>query len=189
MNAESLTGTPAPPRNDDMTTAGIPDVIAVPPGNEMFLVGHAYGTQNYICLPTTSGFDWVLFTPQATLFNGEGRQVITHFFSPSPHDSDPTNPLPTWQANDDSRVWAVKDASVTSPTGSIDWLRLRVVATRPGRIGGNRLSDTTYILRVNTEGGTKPSIPCTAASSVGAKNCVPYQARYIFYRAMEGEDD
>jgi len=72
------------------------------------------------------------------LFNDEDRQVVTHFFSPSPPDSDPTKPVPTWQANDDSRVWAPKDASVPSPTGSIDWLRLKTVATEPGRRGGER---------------------------------------------------
>ena len=189
MNAESVSDMLASPDDDQVTPVSIPDAIAVPPGNEVFLVGHASGTQNYICLPVATGFDWALFTPQATLFDDEDRQVVTHFFSPSPPDSDPTKPVPTWQANDDSRVWAAKDASVPSPTGSIDWLRLKTVATRPGRTGGDRLSDTTYILRVNTKGGTKPEAPCTAASNVGGKNCVPYEAEYIFYRAMDSEDD
>jgi hypothetical protein len=189
MNVEAVSDRLASPRDDQVTPASIPDVIAAPPGNEVFLVGHGSGTQNYICLPAATGFDWVLFTPQATLFNGEDHQVVTHFFSPSPPESDPTKPVPTWQANDESRVWAAKDAAVPSPTGSIDWLRLKVVAARSGRTGGDRLSDTTYILRVNTEGGTKPETPCTAAASVGSKNCVPYEARYIFYRSVDAEDD
>jgi len=189
MKVESVRDELASPRDDQISLASIPDAIAVPPGNEVFLVGHGSGTQNYICLPAATGFDWVLFTPQATLFNDEDRQVVTHFFSPSPPDSDPTKLVPTWQANDDSSVWAAKDASVPSPTGSIDWLRLKTVATRPGRTGGDRLSDTTYILRVNTKGGTKPSAPCTASSNVGGKNCVPYEALYIFYRAVDSEDD
>ena len=189
MNPEFPSETLASPHADDVTPESIPDAIAVPPGNEVFLVGHASGTQNYICLPSATGFDWILFTPQATLFNDEDRQVVTHFFSPSPPDSDPKKPVPTWQANDDSSVWAAKDASVPSPRGSIDWLRLKTVATRPGRTGGDRLSDTTYILRVNTKGGTKPDAPCTASSNVGGKNCVPYEALYIFYRTVDSEDD
>jgi len=189
MNVESVSDKLASPRDDQVTPGSIPDAIAAPPGNEVFLVGHGSGTQNYICLPVATGFDWVLFTPQATLFNGEDRQVVTHFFSPSPPESDPTKPVPTWQAKDDSRIWAAKDAAVPSPTGSIDWLRLKVVAARSGRTGGDRLSDTTYVLRVNTEGGTKPDTPCTAASNVGGKNCVPYEARYIFYRSVNGDDD
>ncbi len=188
MNPEVPGETLASPA-DDVTPSSIPDAIAVPQGNEVFLVGQGSGTQNYICLPSATGFDWVLFTPQATLFNDEDRQVVTHFFSPSPPDSDPTKPAPTWQANDNSTVWAAKDASVPSPTGSIDWLRLKTVATQPGRTGGDRLSDTTYILRVNTKGGIKPGAPCTTASNVEGKNCVPYEAQYIFYRAVDSEDD
>src|SRR2546421_7149885 len=145
MNPESPSEMLASPYADDVTLRSIPDGIAVPPGNEVFLVGNASGTQNYICLPAATGSDWVLFTPQATLFNDDDRQVVTHFFSPSPPDPDPTKPLPTWQANDYSRVWAAKDASVPSPTGSIDCLRLKVVGSRPGRTAGHRLSDATFI--------------------------------------------
>src|SRR5882762_265911 len=112
MNTESPSETLASPQADHATLRSIPDAIAVPPGNEVFLAAHATGTQNYICLPSATGFDWALFTPQATLFNDEDRQVITHFFSPSPPESDPTKPIPTWQANDDSRIWAAKDAAV-----------------------------------------------------------------------------
>ena len=111
MNAESPGETLAPPHVDD-TMKSIPDAIAVPPGNEVFLVTQGLGTQNYICLPSATGFDWALFTPQATLFDDEGRQVVTHYFSPSPPESDPTKLVPTWQANDDTSVWAAKDASV-----------------------------------------------------------------------------
>jgi hypothetical protein len=188
MNTESPGETLAPPHVDD-TMKSIPDAIAVPPGNEVFLVGQASGTQNYICLPSATSFDWALFTPQATLFDDESRQVVTHYSSPPPPESDPTKLVPTWQANDGSRVWAARDASVPSPTGSIDWLRLKRVATKSAKAGGDTLSHTTYILRVDTNGGTKPSTPCTAASNVGGKNCVPYTARYIFYRVAARTED
>jgi hypothetical protein len=30
---------------------------------------------------------WTLFTPQATLFNDQGEQLISHFFSPNPFEN------------------------------------------------------------------------------------------------------
>jgi hypothetical protein len=80
----------------NVTPPPVPFTIQVPEGNTAFLVGHAVGTQNYICLPCpnattpvamcpdTSGFAWILFTPQATLFNDNDKQLTTHFFSPNP---------------------------------------------------------------------------------------------------------
>jgi hypothetical protein len=53
------------------------------------------------------------------------------------------------------------------------------VGTRPGPKGGSLLSNTTYIQRVNTTGGTAPSTACTVA---GAIEFVPYTAEYIFYK-------
>jgi hypothetical protein len=62
----------------DIVPPPVPPGLQVPAGNKTFLVGHAVGTQNYICLPcpnaTTpaamcpdaSGFAWILFTPEAT---------------------------------------------------------------------------------------------------------------------------
>ena len=63
-----------------------PPNIQVPAGNKAFLVGHAVGTQNYVCLPSGSGVRFVLFTPQATLFNDDDKQLTTHFFSPNPFE-------------------------------------------------------------------------------------------------------
>src|SRR6266540_3659037 len=33
-----------------ITVPSVPDDITVPAGNKVFLVGHAIGTQNYVCL-------------------------------------------------------------------------------------------------------------------------------------------
>ena len=70
----------------DLTPPPVPDKLKVPAPNELFLVGHAIGTQNYVCLPSGAGFAWSLFTPEATLFKDLAleRQVVTHFFSPNP---------------------------------------------------------------------------------------------------------
>src|SRR4030095_10393365 len=98
----------------------------VPAGNKAFLEGHAVGTQNYICVPcpnpTTpmsmcpnmSRLAWILFTPQATLFKDNHRQVITHFFSPNPFEDNTNRGVvaddmirATWRdSRDTSTVWA-----------------------------------------------------------------------------------
>src|SRR5580765_8990946 len=52
----------------------VPDILKVEDGNELFLVGHGAGTQNYVCAPSTTsvtGVAFSLFTPQATLFDHE----------------------------------------------------------------------------------------------------------------------
>src|ERR1700757_771176 len=67
-----------------------PAIITPPPGNSAFLVGHAVGTQGYVCLPTSPGAATASWTvksarPQATLFQvlfGREFQIITHFLSP-----------------------------------------------------------------------------------------------------------
>src|SRR5437879_13848095 len=38
-----------------VTPPTTPDTIAVPVGNSAYLVGHAFGSQGYTCLPTSTG--------------------------------------------------------------------------------------------------------------------------------------
>lgn len=156
----------------------VPNNIKVPDGNRAFLRGHAVGTQNYICLPS----GWTFFGPQATLFDVNEEQIITHFLSPNPFESD--TPRATWQhSQDTSTVWAMAIASSSNPgfveSGAIPWLLLQVVGALDGPTNGETLTATTYIQRLNTSGGIAPSTACT----VGAKEFVPYEADYVFYKA------
>src|SRR3984957_16433020 len=94
-----------------ITPPTTPNALTPPAGNSAFLLGHAVGTQGYVCLPTSAGASTASWTvnasrPEATLFvNVFGRYVegITHFLSPdtNPNQSAP-NPLPfgsaTWQS-------------------------------------------------------------------------------------------
>src|SRR5512147_1336378 len=66
-----------------VTPPPVPANLDVPEGNTAYLVGHAIGTQNYVCLPSGAGFAYVLFTPEATLFDKNDKQIITHYFSPN----------------------------------------------------------------------------------------------------------
>ncbi|HEX8029772.1 MAG TPA: DUF3455 domain-containing protein [Vicinamibacterales bacterium] len=160
--------------------------------NEPFLEGHAVGTQNYICLPATSGFKWTFTGPQATLFlseHGELRQQIsTHFLSPNPDEGG--TPRATWQQSDDSsRVWGRAIASSTDGNyvapGAIPWLLLEVVGDSAGPIGSSQFARATFIHRLNTSGGIAPAASgCAQASNVGTTALVPYTTDYVFYRAV-----
>jgi hypothetical protein len=169
-----------PARADRSTPPDVPTIIQVPAGNQLFRVAHAVGTQDYVCLST--GWASPAYGPQATLFNEENEQILTHFLSPNPAESN--TPRSTWQdSRDTSTVWAspIKDASYTPDPTAIPWLLLKVVGVAQGPTGGDRMISTTYIQRLNTTGGLIPTRTCTA----GDKALVPYTADYYFYKAAD----
>lgn len=200
---------PPPAPAAHVTPPPVPANIAVEAGNTPFLEGHGVGTQNYLCLPCpnpstsvcpdASGFAWILFTPQATLFQDNHQQVTTHFFSPNPFETN-TNPgvvaagtiRVTWQdSRDTSTVWAKlippasTDPAFVAP-GAIPWLRLQVVGAQDGPTGSHELTATTFIQRLNTAGGVAPSTGCTLSTDVGREAFVPYTADYFFYKKPPG---
>jgi Protein of unknown function (DUF3455) len=169
-----------PARADDSTPPDVPTIIQVPAGNRLFRVAHAVGTQDYVCLST--GWASPAYGPQATLFDDENEQILTHFLSPNPAESN--TPRPTWQdSRDTSTVWAnaVKDASYTPDPTAIPWLLLKAVGKAMGSTGGDRMTVTTYIQRLYTTGGLKPTGTCRE----GDKSLVPYTADYYFYKAAD----
>jgi hypothetical protein len=180
-----------------VTPPPTPTDIAVPVGNSPFLVGHAFGSQGYTCLPTsTGGTAWnPTARPEATLFASFFEhlvQIITHFQSinenPKPDVIPPLSGNATWQSSlDSSRVWMVKvkgidagsDPASCPNAGSIQCLLLQSVGNKKGPTGGNLLADTTFIQRLSTRGGAVPTTACT----VGQTQLVPYTADYFFFRA------
>ncbi len=177
------------------------ETIAAPVGNSAFLLGHGVGTQGYVCLPiATGGAAWTVNNarPEATLFThifGEPVQIITHFLSPvvNPNDIGPKPPRfgdATWQSSfDSSRVWAQKQKFVTAGTeascpngGAIDCLLLQVIGSDEGPAGGRLLTRTTFIQRLNTNGGSAPATGCSVTADVGKQVLVPYSADYFFFR-------
>jgi hypothetical protein len=192
---------PQPARADEVTPPPVPAKIEVPSGNTAFLVGHGVGTQNYICLPSGSGFAYTLFTPEATLFEPEDntKQLITHFFSPNRNPTERGEKKGTirvtWQdSQDTSTVWAKLNINLDgSPSSSTDpafvdpeavaWLLLKEVGAEDGPTGGDTLSNTTFIQRLSTSGGLAPSQDCASSADVGKQAFVPYEADYFFYKA------
>jgi hypothetical protein len=182
------------------TPPAVPFKLEVPEGNTLFQKGEAKGTQNYVCAPSAtsaSGFAFKLFTPEATLFlplnftgNDYTHQIITHFFSPNPNPDDNGAIRATWQSSlDTSTVWAatVPDgASTESPfvrEGAVAWLLLQAKGTQRGPTGGENLSQTTFVQRLNTDGGVAPKTGCSQPEDLGATAFVPYTADYYFYKA------
>ena len=178
----------------------VPFQLEVPTGNTLFLKGEAKGTQNYVCLPSSTsktGFAFKLFTPQATLFlpisftgNEFTHQIITHFFSPNPDPSDNGAIRATWQSSlDTSEVWAaaVPDGVYTKSDfvkdGAVAWVLLEKKGTQRGPTGGENLSQTTFVQRLNTSGGLAPATGCSLSEHVGTTAFMPYTADYFFYKA------
>ena len=177
-----------------------PDSITPQAGNTAFLVGHAYGTQGYTCLPTsTGGTAWnANARPEATLFAdvfGKQVQIITHFTSidANPNDFAP-KPVPlsgnaTWQSSfDTSKVWAVKTGQIDGGSdascpnaGAIPCLLLQSIGNQEGPTGGKLLDKVTFVQRLNTKGGAAPTTSC----SVGQTQLQGYEADYYFFHADE----
>jgi hypothetical protein len=169
---------------DHVTPPPVPRTLQVPAENKAFREGAATGTQNYICLLSSSGFSWTFVAPQATLFNERDKQIITHFLSPNPLENG--TPRVTWQdSRDTSKIWGMGIASVTVEPGAIPWLLVKVVGAEDGPTGGDELSETTFVQRLNTVGGVAPSNGCTASQDVGKLALVAYSADYFFYRAIK----
>ncbi len=181
-----------------VTPPTTPTQITPPAGNTPFLVGHAFGSQGYTCLPTsTGGTSWTInpARPEATLFTdvfGQLLEIITHFTSINENPKEgivpPLSGNATWQSSfDSSRVWATAtpggvvvagtDPDSCPNNGSIPCLLLQSVGNKKGPAGGRLLADTTFVQRLNTNGGAAPTPSC----SVGQTQLQPYTADYYFY--------
>lgn len=166
-----------------VTPPSVPAKLEVPTGNEAFRVGHAFGTQNYVCLPVDSigHVAWTLFTPEATLLGEQDEQLTTHFFSPNPVEGGVVRA--TWEdSGDTSFVWARALESATVDANAITWVLLQTAGTEVGPTGGDTLAKTTFVQRVNTRGGLAPATGCRLPTDIGSKRFVPYKADYFFYK-------
>jgi hypothetical protein len=83
-------------------------------------------------------------------------------------------------------VWGETIQSSSDPNfvapGAIPWLLLQRVGAKDGPSGGDTLTATTFIQRLNTSGGVAPSTGCSSSTNVGNQAFVPYTADYFFYK-------
>jgi len=165
----ALASIPAARAGDDNRAPDLPsplcDDLQAPPGHKVAFHTYALGVQIY----RWNGASWDFVAPVAMLFadaNYRGKVGI-HYAGP------------TWESNDGSNVVAKRlKGCDPEPTAAIPWLLLQAVSTE----GSGIFSRVTYIQRVNTTGGLKPTTP---GSFIGAEVKVPYAAEYYFYRAED----
>jgi hypothetical protein len=85
MTVVGIPAAAAAPKKD-IVVPPVPANLVVPVGNSVYRVGHAIGTQDYVCLPfpttapscTASGFVWTFFGPRGDLTDDDDEQIITH---------------------------------------------------------------------------------------------------------------
>lgn len=179
-----IIGLPQVAHAQRITPPAVPEAIQVPAGYKPYLMAHAVGTQGYVCVQVGTAFTWAPFGPQATLFNEDNEQILTHFLNPTPYS---LVPGPTWQhSRDSSVVWGNPIASSSDPNfvapGAIPWLLVEAAVVGDGPTGGTKLLPTRYIQRLNTFEGAAPSTGCAAVGDVKKRALVYYEADYVFYK-------
>jgi hypothetical protein len=161
--------------SDALSSPVLPSpTLAVPAGNQAVFAFDAIGVQIYTCSATATGYGWVFTGPEATLYKQNGNVAGKHYLGPTG---------PTWQYLDGSKVVGSKIAAFTADPTAIPELLLKAVS----HDGDGRMSDVTYIQRLDTVGGLAPSTGCDA-SAVGNTARVDYTATYFFSEASDGDD-
>ena len=148
------------------------EAIRVPAGNEVVLETTGVGVLNYECranVAASGAIGWALASPKADLIDRTGKTVGTY-----------SGPPATWTHMDGSTVVGTQLA--ISPVVGSNNIALQLSKGTPGA-GAGVMQNISYIQRINTKGGQDISLPC-AQANIGNKLTLPYQADYIFWKAM-----
>lgn len=159
------------PMRAAFTQASLPDAVKTPSGHAVLLETAAAGDITYQCRAKkdmAAQFEWAFVGPDAGLKDRSGK-VIGRYYGPPA----------TWESTDGSKVIGTQVA--VAPNGDAN-IPLQLVKANPA-MGMGAMQGVSYIQRVATVGGIAPKAVCGPTTD-GAKQLVPYQADYIFYRAM-----
>jgi len=151
--------------------ADLPDAVKAPAGHAVWMETAAAGDITYQCRAKKDmpgQFEWVFVGPDAGLKDRRGQLAARYFGPPA-----------TWESTDGSRLTGTQVAVASNGNTNIT---LQLVKANPAA-GPGVMQGVSYIQRVATVGGIAPSAPCGAATEAATQR-VPYQADYIFYRAM-----
>jgi len=168
MAACSTAKPPAKQFSQDLLT----ESIRVPAGNVVALETTGVGVLNYECrnnVAATGQIGWTLVTPKADLIDRTGKTVGSY-----------SGPPATWTHIDGSTVMGMQIA--IAPTVGSNNIAIQLSRGAPGMNAG-AMQGVTYIQRINTKGGQDISKACSSAD-VGNKLTLPYQADYIFWKAI-----
>lgn len=150
--------------------ANLPVAVQVPAGNKVAMETLGIGDITYQCntkKDMAGQYEWVFVGPDAKLNDRSGKQVGKYYGPPA-----------IWESMDGSKLTGTQVAVAPGAAGNIPY---QLVKANPAS-GNGAMMGVTYIQRVNTLGGVAPASVC-AASNVGSKQIVKYQADYIFYKA------
>ncbi|MBX3586739.1 MAG: DUF3455 domain-containing protein [Ramlibacter sp.] len=150
--------------------SALPPAVQVPAGHKVFWETVGVGDITYECRAKANAagqFEWVFAGPDARLNAHNGKQVGKYYGPPA-----------TWEGMDGVKVTGKQLAVAPGGSGNIPMQLVQANAAS----GNGTLTGTTYIQRVNTQGGVAPADTC-GAGNTGAKQIVKYQAGYIFWRA------
>jgi hypothetical protein len=138
--------------------------LAPPEGNKVAFHVYAVGVQIY----RWDGATWAFIAPEAGLFASRNFRglVGTHYAGP------------TWETNSGSLVVSSGTTAIpcTPDPTAVPWLRLTAISSD----GPGILKGVTYIQRINTVGGVRPTEPGTV---IGQEARIPYTTEYYFYKA------
>ncbi|KAF1021173.1 MAG: hypothetical protein GAK30_02067 [Paracidovorax wautersii] len=151
--------------------ASLPAPIQVPADHRVAWETVGVGEITYECRDKANmpgQTEWVFVGPKATLNDRQGRAVGRYWGPPA-----------TWAANDGSQLTATQVAVAPSGAGNLPY---QLVRANPAT-GAGALVGVTYIQRVALKGGVAPAAPCMAGNK-GQQAVVPYQADYIFWKAV-----
>lgn len=150
--------------------ANLPAAVQVPAGNKVAMETVGVGEITYQCRAKkdmADQFEWVFVGPDAKLNDRSGKQVGKYYGPPA-----------SWESMDGSKLTGTQVAVAPNGAGNIPH---QLVKANPA-MGSGAMTGVTYIQRANTQGGVAPAAAC-AASNMGAKQIVMYQADYIFYKS------
>ncbi|HWP12635.1 MAG TPA: DUF3455 domain-containing protein [Ramlibacter sp.] len=162
----------ANPISKPFDQSGLPAAVRVPAGNKVSIVLAGNGEMTYQCRhlgSATGRHGWVFVAPDTKLMDGGGTQVGRYFGTPA-----------TWDYWAGSRVTGNEVATAPGGAGN---LPLQLVKANPATGSQGAMTGTTFIQRVNVQGGVAPDAPCEWIN-VGQTRAIKYQADYVFYRAM-----
>jgi len=149
----------------------IPEPIKAPLGHQPYMTVHAKGQQIYLCALEQGRYEWMVQAPDAQLFDEDGKIVGKHYRGP------------VWEYREGSQVQGKILARYDAAPGmAISWLLVKVVATK----GKGVFTGTSYINRINTQGGLPPKKGCDG-NHLGSEKRVNYAADYVFYFPAQAE--
>jgi len=171
VSALGLTACSSMAPRSPYSQAELPSAVQVPSGHRVALETVGIGHITYECRAKkdmADAHEWVFVGPDAKLQTRSGTVIGKYWGPPA-----------TWEHNDGSKLTAVQVAVAPAGAGSIP---LQLVKANPAT-GMGAMQGVSHIQRVATQGGVAPSMACGAAN-LGSKQVVPYQADYIFWKAV-----